>query len=139
MKYKTRVARPHFGFGTRPLADGEVHALRALLSLMAKEYNDDAPGLMRHELAESLRQEPLNLRARMVERLLLGENDSDVATAQALTSKYPQAWQAWLVLAAAHGSRREGKEFGQTLERARALGFRGTARAPTLPNVATPY
>ena len=31
---------------------------------------------------------------------------------------------AWLVLAAAHGSRHEGKELGEALERARALGFR---------------
>jgi hypothetical protein len=139
MTYKARIPRPHFGFATRALPDSEVHALRALLSWMAKAHNDDAPGLMRHELAESLRQEPLNLRARMVERVFLGENASDMATAQALTAKYPQAWQAWLVLAAAHGSRREGKEFGEMLEHARALGFRGNAPAPTLPNVARPY
>jgi hypothetical protein len=94
---------------------------------------------MRYELAQSLRQEPLNLRARMVERLLVGENVADLDTAQALTSKYPQAWQAWLVLAAAHGSRREGKELGEALERARALGFRGDAPTPILPNVAAPY
>ena len=121
------------------MTDGEVHALRALLSVMAKEHNDDAPGLMRRELAESLRQEPLNLRARMVERLYLREHVADMDTAKTLTAKYPQAWQAWLVLAAAHGSRREGKESDAALEKARSLGFRGDAPAPTLPNVAAPY
>jgi hypothetical protein len=136
---KARIPRPHFSFGTRPIPDAEVHALRALLSSMAQAYDDDAPALMRYELAQSLRQEPLNLRARMVERLLVGENVADLDTAQALTSKYPQAWQAWLVLAAAHGSRREGKELGEALERARALGFRGDAPTPILPNVAAPY
>jgi hypothetical protein len=137
--YKARIPRPHFSFSTRPVPDGEVHALRALLCSIAKEHNDDAPALMRWELAQSLRQEPLNLRARMLERLLMGENVADMDTAQALTSKYPQAWQAWLVLAAAHGSRREGKELGEALGRARTLGFRGGAGTPTLPNVATPY
>jgi len=43
------------------------------------------------------------------------------------------------VLAAAHGSRHEGKELGEALERARALGFRGDAPIPTVPNVAAPY
>jgi hypothetical protein len=137
--YKARIPRPHFNFGTRPVPDAEVHALRALLCSMAKEHNDDAPALLQWELAQSLRQEPLNLRARMVERLLIGENVADLDTAQALTSKHPQAWQAWLVLAAARGSRRDGKEFGVALERARALGFRGGAPTPTFPNVASPY
>jgi hypothetical protein len=84
-------------------------------------------------------QEPLNLRARMLERLLLGENVADMDTARALTSKYPEAWQAWLVLAVAHASRREGRELGEALEHARSLGFRGDSPAPTLPNVAAPY
>jgi hypothetical protein len=137
--YKARIPRPHFSFGTRPIPDAEVHALRALLCSMAKEHNDDAPALMRWELAASLRQEPLNLRARMVERLFLGENVADLNTAKALTSKFPQAWQAWLVLAAAHGSRHDGKAFEETLDHARSLGFRGDAPAPTLPNVAAPY
>jgi len=60
-------------------------------------------------------------------------------TAQALTLKYPQAWQAWLVLAAAYGGRREGREFGEALDHARSLGYRGDAPTPTLPNVAAPY
>lgn len=137
--YKARIPRPHFSFGTRAVPDAEVHALRALLCWTAKAHNDDAPALLHWELAQSLRQEPLNLRARVVERLLMGENVADMATAEALTSKYPQAWQAWLVLAAAHDSRREDKEFGEALERARALGFRGGAGTPMLPNVATPY
>jgi hypothetical protein len=137
--YKARIPRPHFSFGTRPIPDGEVHALRAQLSAIAQAHDDDAPALMRYELAQSLRQEPLNLRARMLERLLLGDNVADMDTAQALTSKYPEAWQAWLVLAAAHASRREKREFGEALEHARLLGFRGDAPAPTLPNVAAPY
>jgi hypothetical protein len=139
VKYKARIPRPHFSFATRPIPDAEVHALRALLSSMAQAYNDDAPALMRYELAQSLRQEPLNLRARMVERLFLGENLADLDTAQALTTKYPRAWQAWLVLAAAHGHRREDKEFGEAMDRARALGYRGDAPTTALPNVAAPY
>jgi hypothetical protein len=138
-KYTALIPRPHFSFVTHALPDSDVHALRALLYASAKAHNDEAPARLRVELAESLRTEPLNLRARMLERLYLLENASDRVTAQALTAKYPQAWQAWLVLAAAHGSRREGKEFGEMLEHARLLGFRGDAPAPTLPNVATPY
>jgi hypothetical protein len=138
-KYTALIPRPHISFVTRALPDSDVHALRALLYATAKAPNDEALARLRVELAESLRKEPLNLRARMVERVFLGENASDMETAQALTAKYPQAWQAWLVLAAAHGFRREDKKFAEAWEHARALGFRGDAPAPTLPNVATPY
>jgi hypothetical protein len=139
VKYTALIPRPHFSFATRALPDSEVHALRALLYAMATAHNDEAPVQLGIEVAEALRQEPLNLRARLIERLYLHKNVGDVDTAQSLTSKYPQAWQAWLVLAAAQGSHREAKEAGEALERARALGFRGDAPAPTLPNVATPY
>jgi hypothetical protein len=139
VKYTALIPRPHFSFVSRALPDSDVHALRALLYATAKEHNDEAPGRMRIELAEALRQEPLNLRARVVERLFMRENAADLDTARTLTSKYPQAWQAWLVLAAAHGSRREDKELGEALDRARALGFRGGAGTPMVPNVAAPY
>jgi hypothetical protein len=138
-KYTERIPRPHFSFVTRALPDSEVHALRALLYAMAKPHNDEAPARLRVELAESLRQEPLNLRARTLERLYLRENVADMDTARALTSKYPEAWQAWLVQAAAHASRREKRELGEALEHARSLGFRGDAPVPTFPNVAAPY
>ena len=138
-KYTALIPRPHFSFATRALPDSEVHGLRALLYAMAKEHDDEAPARMRIELAEALRQEPLNLRARLLERISLRENIADLDTAHALTSKYPQAWQAWLVLAAAHLKRGEKQKFTETLEHARALGFRGDAPAPTLPNVAAPY
>jgi hypothetical protein len=139
VKYRALIPRPHFSFATRPVPDGEVHALRALLYSTTNRHKDEAPALMRRELAEALRQEPLNLRARMLERLYMRENVGDIDTAHALTARYPAAWQAWLVLAAAHGSRHEGKESGEALERARSLGFRGGAPTPMLPNVATPY
>ena len=138
-KYTALIPRPHFSFVTRGLPDSEVHALRALLYAMAKAHNDEAKVRMTIELAEALRQEPLNLRARMLERLYLHEHVADLDTAQALTAKYPQAWQAWLVLAAAHGKRDEDKKFAQALEHARSLGFRGDAPAPTVPNVEAPY
>jgi hypothetical protein len=138
-KYTALIPQPHFSFVTRALPDSDVHALRALLYATAKAHNDEAPARFRVELAESLREEPLNLRARMLERLYLLENVADMDTAQALTAKYPQAWQAWLVLAAAHGFRHEDKKFAEAWERARSLGFRGDAPAPTLPNVAAPY
>jgi hypothetical protein len=138
-KYTARIPRPHFSFITRPLPDSEVHALRVLLYAIAKGHDSEAPARLRIELAEALRQEPLNLRARTLERLYLVENIGDLHTAQALVSKYPQAWQAWLVLAAAHAGRGEEKKFAEALEKARTLGFRGDAPAPTLPNVAAPY
>jgi hypothetical protein len=69
----------------------------------------------------------------------MGENVGDIATAHALTAMHPAAWQAWLVLAAAHDSRHEGKRSGEALEHARSLGFRDHAATPTLPNVASPY
>jgi hypothetical protein len=138
-KYTALIPRPHFSFATRTLSDSDVHGLRALLYTMEKGHDDEIPSRMRIELAEALRQEPLNLRARLLERLTLGENIADLDTARALTSKYPQAWQAWTVLAAAHGKRGEKQRFTETLEHARSLGFRGDAPAPTLPNVATPY
>ncbi|HEX7505786.1 MAG TPA: DUF1570 domain-containing protein [Polyangia bacterium] len=138
-KYKLVIPRPHFSFATRSVSDSEVHALRALLFVAARGHNDDAAAQMRVELAESLRLEPLNLRAHVLERLFAGENVSDMDTAHALTSKYPSAWQAWLVLAAAHASRGEDKKFAETLEHARSLGFRGDAPTPKLPKVAAPY
>jgi hypothetical protein len=63
----------------------------------------------------------------------------DVETAQVLTAKYPAAWQAWLLLAAAHGSRHQSKASTEALDRARSLGFRGIAPTPTIPSVAAPY
>jgi len=138
-KYKLWIPRPHFNFVTRPVPDGEVHALRALLYGTARGHDDDAPARMRIELTEALRQEPLNLRARLVERFSMRENVGDLDTARSLTSRYPAAWQAWLVLAAAHGSRHEDNEFHEALDRARTLGFRGDAPIPALPNVASPY
>jgi hypothetical protein len=138
-KYTALIPRPHFSFVARAVPDDEVHALRAILFATARSHDDEAPARMRIELTEALRQEPLNLRARMLERLWLHENLADMDTARALTSKYPQAWQAWLVLAAVHVSRGEGKELQAALAKARALGFRGDAPAPVLPNVAAPY
>jgi len=137
--YKLLIPRPHFSFATRPIPDGEVHALRALLYLTAYGDNDDAPTQMRVELAEALRQEPLSLRARTVERLFLHENVADIDTAHALTSKFTGAWQAWLLLAAAYDGHHQSKASSEALERARSLGFRGIAPAPTRPNVAAPY
>ena len=90
-------------------------------------------------MAEALHQEPLNLRARTVERLFLGQNVGDIDAAYALTSKFPAAWQGWLLLAVAHGSHHQGKESREALDRAHSLGFHGIAPAPTLPNVAAPY
>jgi hypothetical protein len=139
-KYTALIPRPHFSFATRPLPDSEVHALRALLYSMARAHRgDEAVAPLRGELAEAFRQEPLNLRARILERVYLFEKIDDLPTAQALTVRYPQAWQAWLVLAAAHAGRGEEEKFAETLEKARALGFRGDAPAPTRPNVAAPY
>jgi hypothetical protein len=138
-KYTALTPRPHFSFVTRAVPDHEVHALRALLFASGNSHDDEAPTRMRSEVAEALRQDPLNLRALVLERFWLHEKLGDMATAQTLTSRYPQAWQAWLVLAAAHSNRREGKKVDEALARARALGFRGDAPAPTLPNVATPY
>ena len=139
VKYQALIPRPHFSFVTRSVPDGEVHALRAFLYAMARRHRDVAPARMRIELTEALRQEPFNLRARLLERLFLLENVGDVDTARALTARNPAAWQAWLVLAAAHVSRHEDKELGEALARARSLGFRGDAPTPTRPNVATPY
>ena len=138
-KYTAQIPQPHFSFVTRVLPDSDVHALRALLYATAKVHSDEAPARLRVELAESLREEPLNLRARMLERVYLLENLADMDTAQALTAKYPRAWQAWLVLAVAHGFRHDPKKLAEAFERARSLGFRGDAPAPTVPNVAAPY
>ncbi len=64
---------------------------------------------------------------------------SDLATARALTSKYPQAWQAWLVLATAHAGLHQDQEASKAMDRARSLGFHGDAPAPGRPQVASPY
>jgi hypothetical protein len=102
-------------------------------------HDDEASARMRRELQEAIRQDPLNLRARMLEHLYLHENVGDLDTAHSLTSKHPASWQAWLVLAAAHGRRHEDVEFREALARARSLGFRGDSPKPMLPNVAAPY
>ena len=138
-KFTAQIPRPHFSFVTRALSDGEVHALRALLYAAAEFHDPEAPARSRAELAESLRQEPLNLRAHLLERVLVRKNIADIDTARALTVKYPQAWQAWLILAVAHANRNERKGSAAALERAHSLGFRGDAPAPKLPNVAAPY
>jgi hypothetical protein len=64
---------------------------------------------VRVELAEALRQEPINLRARMLERLFIGENVADVDMAQALISKYPHACVAG-VAGASGGARNSSRK-----------------------------
>jgi hypothetical protein len=137
--YNLVIPRPHFDFITTALPDAEVHALRALVFASLRGSKDDANERARAELAESLRQDPMNLRARLLERMLVGYDASDLPTAQALTSRYPSSWQAWLVLAATRASLLQEKETWDALQRARSFGFRGDLPVPTRPNVAAPY
>ena len=113
----------------RPLPDGEVHALRALLYMraLAGEATPAARAQARAEIAEALRQDPHNVLAQAVRSFAL-EEDVDRDTARRLTAAAPESWLAWLVR-----YRAEGNEL-QTVEGRRAAhaAVRLAARNPSI-------
>ena len=133
------IPRPRFGLTSRPVPDDEVHAVRALLFTWVVGRDESAPTRQRAELAEALRINPLNLRARLVERFMIKENTSDLDIPLALTKSSPADWRAWVLLASAHENRKEGLAFQAALQQAVALGFQGSDANAMKTQVASPH
>jgi len=138
-RYKQTIPRPRFGLASRPIPDDEVHAVRALLFTWVVGHDESAPTRQRAELAEALRINPLNLRARLVERFILKENIGDVEIPLALTKSSPLDWRSWVLLASAHESRKDGPAFQAALQLAVAMGFQGSDANAMKTQVASPH
>jgi len=137
VKYVAQMPSPHFGFVQHGIPDAEVHAILGLLHFSAHFHDDAARANARREIGEALREDPLNVRARYVERVLLVENTRDVSAAEALTRAHPDDWRSWLVLAVAHASLRHEAELKAAFTRARALGL--IDESDLKPAAAAPY
>jgi hypothetical protein len=137
VKYVFKIPRPHFAFVQQSVSDAEVHAVFGLLRWSAAGRDRQARAAARQEIGEALRLDGMNLRARFVERVLMGNAADDVAMARALTLAHPNDWRAWLILGVAHANRRQPVELEAALVRARALGYQD--RSDLRPSAAAPY
>jgi hypothetical protein len=116
----------------RRLSDAEVHGLRALLYAGAWRVDGDRRELVRSEVTEALRQDPLDLWAVGVQRLYLVEQRGDVATAERLVRRHPGEPLAWVVLSVARTTRDDPDGADAALEQARKLGYRDRVTAPDI-------
>jgi hypothetical protein len=117
-----RFTPPAFDAVERLLSGAEVSSIRATVRLAAsqeKRTSIDA-GKARErakaELAEALRADPFEVRARAARLFLLQETDS-LADLRELTRRHPSSWMAWTLLAKSLGDG-ESAERTQAVERA---------------------
>jgi hypothetical protein len=94
-----------------PLADPQVHALRALVAMRGaiKDVRPAARALARAEVAEALRQDAGNVLALAVRGFALQE-PVDLAAARAAAARQPGSWLAWMVLYQAAGGNLDSVE-----------------------------
>jgi hypothetical protein len=120
--FKTRLLFPPFEAKSTPLADSDVHAIRALLyaTMMRPGAEQPRPSL-RAEVAEALRLDPLQGLALFIQRFLLRENEADLATAKKLVALRPNDALAWMVLARARSARHENDEAEEAWDQVRHI------------------
>jgi hypothetical protein len=135
--YEAVRPKPRFSIVSQEISDSEVHAVRSLLYATGPEVDGDWRALARVEVARALKQDPLNLRALVVERVHLQEHRGDVATARRLVDRHPDQADAWLLLVLAHTTLGQDEAATAALEQARARGL-SLDDAP-VPHIARPY
>jgi hypothetical protein len=118
--FKVRVEAPPYEPRRRPLADAQVHALRALL--FATILDAPRTELAREELGEALRLDPLDVTAAFVGRVVLEGDERDVELPKRLVDRYPDDPMAWLLLARSRAARSERDEARESWEEVRRLG-----------------
>ena len=110
-----------------------MHALRSLLHLraLAGDATPASQARARVELAEALRQDPHNVLAHAVRAFALDE-EVDLPTARALTTRSPDDWLAWLVLNRAAGGTLDNVE-------GRRAAFAAVRLAAVNPSLKLPF
>jgi hypothetical protein len=137
VKVTAQIPEPHFGLVERAVTHAEVHAILGMLNWSASGHEAAAGARAHGEIAEALGLDPMNVRARFVERVLMHQGIEDLKTAESLTHEHPDDWRAWLVLAAAHAANRQERETQAALAKAHRLGF--PEREAPGQRVASPY
>jgi hypothetical protein len=119
-KFRVQVETPPYEPRRRPLADAQVHALRALL--FATIVDGPRVDLARAELAEALRLDPLDVMAAFVERVVLAGDEREVELPKRLVERYPDDPMTWLLLARSRAARGELDEARESWEEVRRFG-----------------
>jgi hypothetical protein len=117
--FKTRLPPESWEAQAQPLADADVHALRALLFATTTEPR---PELARAEVAEALRLDGTQVTASYVQRVFLGDDETDLELPKRLIARHPGDPMAWLLLARARTRRHETVEAQEAWEEARRYG-----------------
>ena len=116
--FVARLRHPRDATAT-PLADAEVHALRALV--FATAGADGASQKVRAEVTEALRLDPLEPRALYLQRTWLHEAVTDVEGPKRLIARHPDDAIAWALLMLARAARHEPQEAAEALEQLRRI------------------
>jgi hypothetical protein len=132
--FETRLPAVAAEASATPLADAQVHALRALLFAVPQRRVE----LARAEIAEARRSDPDQVTAAFIERELLGEAADDVELPKRLVARHPSDPVAWLLLARARARRHEDAEARESWEEVRRFGGEPDRPQPFELRVARP-
>lgn len=138
-KYGLVPPRSAFSLSQRPLDDGEVHGLRAMLYAEAPLGSASGRSLVAAEVAEALRQDPWELRALAIERFHLRRPHHDPRMAEQLARRHPDEPLAWLFLADACLASGDQSGAQAAMAKARSLGYRGRDDVPEIVAPARPH
>lgn len=119
--FQLRLPPPPDQVVATPLADAQVHALRALLFATAGDVRtaDErtaAEKKVRAEVAEALRLNPLEPSAIYLKRVWLREDTLDIEVPKKLIARQPTDPTGWLLLALARQERGEREEALEAIE-----------------------
>lgn len=133
--FEIRLPRVATEAEAAPLADAQVHALRALLFAAIEPHRE---GRARDELAEARRADPTDVTAAYVERVTLGEAPTDVDLPKRLVDNHPSNPIAWFLLARAQARRHENAEARESWEEFRRFGGEPDLAVPIELRLARP-
>jgi hypothetical protein len=132
--FETRLPAVAAEATATPLADSQLHALRALLFAVPRRRID----LARAEIAEARRSDPDQVTAAFVEREILKDAADDVELPKRLVARHPSDPVAWLLLARARARRHEDDEARESWEEVRRFGGEPDKPQPIELRVARP-
>jgi hypothetical protein len=133
--FETRLPQVATEAEAAPLADAQVHALRALLFATIEPRRPDRA---RDEIAEARRADPADVTAAYVERVTLGDAPTDVELPKRLIDKHPSNPIAWFLLARAQARRHENAEARESWEEFRRFGGEPDLAVPIELRIARP-
>ena len=135
--YESMRPKPRFSIVSQAIRDSEVHGLRSLLYATGPQVAGDWRTLARAEVGRALREDPLDLRALVVERVHLNERRADVQTARRLVERHPDRADAWMLLVLAHRTLGQSDAAAAVIAEAREHGL--SLDGPPVPHIARPY